>query len=95
MKCERKIRRTSGYPADLHNAFRGRPLRFAHRTAGNINENLGSYSRGGDHAVPSACSTAGGDIGRVVRRLPVAARIAFATAASGGTIGASPTPRTP
>jgi hypothetical protein len=30
-----------------------------------------------------------------VNRIPVASRIAFATAASGGTIGTSPTPRTP
>ena len=37
----------------------------------------------------------GGDIGRSRRRIPVASAIAFATAAIGGTIGTSPTPRTP
>src|SRR5262245_42835969 len=43
----------------------------------------------------SAASTRGGDIGSSVKRMPVASRTAFATAASGGTIGTSPTPRTP
>jgi hypothetical protein len=42
-----------------------------------------------------AARTAGGDIGKLVMRTPVAAEMAFATAASGGTIGVSPTPRTP
>ena len=37
----------------------------------------------------------GGDIGRSRRRIPVAPWIALATAAIGGTIGTSPTPRTP
>ena len=37
----------------------------------------------------------GGDIGRSRSRAPVAAWIALATAAIGGTIGTSPTPRTP
>jgi hypothetical protein len=39
--------------------------------------------------------TRGGDSGNSVKRTPVASRIALATAASGGTIGTSPTPRTP
>jgi hypothetical protein len=43
----------------------------------------------------SAAKTLGGDIGNSVSRKPVAWRTAFATAASGGTIGTSPTPRTP
>ena len=42
-----------------------------------------------------AASTRGGEIGRSAKRFPVAAVMAFATHASGGTIGASPTPRTP
>src|SRR5262249_62199607 len=46
------------------------------------------------HSV-SPCSTRGGDSGSSVKRTPVADRIAFATAASGGTIGTPPTPRTP
>src|SRR5262245_21252086 len=41
------------------------------------------------------CSTRGGDSGSSVNRTPVAARTALATVASGGTIGTSPTPRTP
>src|SRR5262245_32888485 len=41
------------------------------------------------------CSTRGGDSGSSVKRTPVAARIALAIVASGGTIGTSPTPRTP
>src|SRR5262245_66394224 len=49
----------------------------------------------GDFAADNAASALGGDIGRSVRRRPVACRTAFATAASGGTIGTSPTPRTP
>ena len=44
---------------------------------------------------PMAASTRGGEIGRSVKRVPVAAATAFATHASGGTIGVSPTPRTP
>src|SRR6185369_7186875 len=43
----------------------------------------------------SALSTLGGDIGSSVKRMPVAASIALAMAPSGGTIGVSPTPRTP
>jgi hypothetical protein len=37
----------------------------------------------------------GGEIGRSRIRAPLAAAIAFAIAARGGTIGVSPTPRTP
>ena len=37
----------------------------------------------------------GGEIGKSGKRCPVALRIALATAASGGAIGTSPTPRTP
>jgi len=50
------------------------------------------------HAQPAATSpssTRGGDNGSRVNRTPVTACIALATAASGGTIGTSPTPRTP
>ena len=43
----------------------------------------------------SALSTFGGDIGSSVKRMPVACSIALAMAPSGGTIGVSPTPRTP
>ena len=50
---------------------------------------------GGDPRRDNASSTRGGDIGSSVNRTPVASRIALATAASGGTIGTSPTPRTP
>ena|SRR5919106_3073797 len=46
-------------------------------------------------ASSSAFSTFGGDMGSSVKRMPVAAAIAFAIAAMGGTIGVSPTPRTP
>ena len=42
-----------------------------------------------------ASKSLGGDIGRSVMRMPVAFSIALATAAMGGTIGVSPTPRTP
>src|SRR5262249_51602473 len=42
-----------------------------------------------------ALRTLGGDIGRSVKRTPVALAIALAMAAIGGTIGVSPTPRTP
>src|SRR5262245_9481331 len=42
-----------------------------------------------------ALSTRGGDIGSSVNRTPIALRTAFAIAAIGGTIGVSPTPRTP
>jgi hypothetical protein len=37
----------------------------------------------------------GGDIGSSVKRMPVALAMALATAAMGGTMGVSPTPRTP
>ena len=43
----------------------------------------------------SAFSTLGGDIGSSVKRMPVAFSMALAMAPSGGTIGVSPTPRTP
>ena len=43
----------------------------------------------------SAFNTLGGDIGSSVKRMPVAFSIALAMAPSGGTIGVSPTPRTP
>lgn len=42
-----------------------------------------------------ASRTRGGDNGRSEKRTPVAARTALATAGIGGTMGASPTPRTP
>src|SRR5215472_6432389 len=42
-----------------------------------------------------AARSFGGDIGRLGIRTPMASRIAFATAAIGGTIGTSPTPRAP
>ena len=51
-------------------------------------------SRLGSSASSSARSF-GGDIGRSRSRAPIAAWIALATAAIGGTIGTSPTPRTP
>src|SRR5579859_398486 len=43
----------------------------------------------------SAARMRGGDIGICVMRMPTAFDTAFATAASGGTIDVSPTPRTP
>ena len=43
----------------------------------------------------SALSTLGGDIGSSVKRMPVALSMALAIAPRGGTIGVSPTPRTP
>ena len=43
----------------------------------------------------SSSSTAPGDIGRLSIRTPTAAWMALAMAAMGGTIGTSPTPRTP
>ena len=43
----------------------------------------------------SASSTLPGVMGRLVRRWSVAAPTALAMAASGGTMGTSPTPRTP
>src|SRR5262249_41522062 len=43
----------------------------------------------------SAFRTFGGDIGSSVKRMPVAFSIALAMAPSGGTMGVSPTPRTP
>ena len=43
----------------------------------------------------SAARTRSGVIGMRVMRTPVALAIALATAAAGGTIGTSPTPRTP
>ena len=46
-------------------------------------------------AAINPASTRGGDSGSSVKRTPVASRMALATAASGGTIGTSPTPRTP
>src|SRR5271166_991531 len=46
-------------------------------------------------ATSSALRTFGGDIGRLCRRRPIASRIALPTAAIGGMIGTSPTPRAP
>lgn len=43
----------------------------------------------------SAARTRGADIGTVVIRTSAAAAIAFATVGRGGTMGVSPTPRTP
>jgi len=43
----------------------------------------------------SASDRRGGDIGRSTMRTPVARAMALPTAAVGGTIGTSPTPRTP
>ena len=43
----------------------------------------------------NAASTRSGVIGMRVMRTPVARAMALATAAPGGTIGTSPTPRTP
>jgi hypothetical protein len=37
----------------------------------------------------------GGDMGRSAKRIPVASAMALAMAAMGGTMGVSPTPRTP
>src|SRR5947207_12592105 len=51
-------------------------------------------SRGGS-AASIAARSFGGDIGRSRSRMPVAALIALATAAIGGTIGTSPQPRAP
>ena len=68
---------------------------------------LDSRLRGNDEVKPysaaarigseasSAASSRGGDIGRSRSRIPVASAIALATAAIGGTIGTSPTPRAP
>ena len=49
----------------------------------------------GMRASSSAFNTFGGDIGRSVNRIPNALSTALAMAAIGGTIGVSPTPRTP
>jgi hypothetical protein len=46
-------------------------------------------------ALSSSSSSFGGEIGSSVISTPAARCTAFATAASGGTIGVSPTPRTP
>ena len=46
-------------------------------------------------ASSSAFSTLGGDMGRSAKRIPVASAMALAMAAMGGTMGVSPTPRTP
>jgi hypothetical protein len=46
-------------------------------------------------AASSASLMRGGDIGRSVMRTPMARETALPTAAIGGTIGTSPTPRTP
>ena len=43
----------------------------------------------------SASSTRGGDIGSRVMRMPIASATAFVIAPIGGTMGVSPTPRTP
>ena len=48
-----------------------------------------------DPPASMASSTLTGLIGRSVMRVPMASRMALATAASGGTIPTSPTPRTP
>ena len=42
---------------------------------------------------PNALTTDAGDMGSLVSRTPVASWMALAMAASGGTMGASPTPR--
>ncbi len=42
-----------------------------------------------------AARSFGGEIGRSCMRTPIASQTALATAASGGTIGTSPTPLTP
>ena len=49
--------------------------------------------RSWDDIMSRAARTLGGDIGRSGMRIPMASRIALATAARGGTIGTSPTPR--
>src|SRR6202023_3510498 len=46
-------------------------------------------------AASNAARNFGGDIGRSHRRMPVASKIALATAAIGGMSGTSPTPRAP
>lgn len=43
----------------------------------------------------SSSTSRRGDMGRSVKRRPVASAMALATAARGGTMGTSPTPRTP
>src|SRR4051794_10240555 len=68
--------------------------------AGNGEEGDGrsaSYSAAirGAACSSSAARSFGGDIGRSRSRSPVASAIALATAAIGGTIGTSPTPRAP
>ena len=66
------------------------------QTARQVNRRHDDQTGTGTAAAASiASSTRGGDSGNSVKRMPVAPRIAFATAASGGTIGTSPTPRTP
>ena len=46
-------------------------------------------------ASSSASSTRGGDMGSRVMRMPIASATAFVIAPIGGTMGVSPTPRTP
>ena len=52
-------------------------------------------SRYASPALRNACKTWLGDMGSSVKRIPVAREMAFAMAAGGGTMGTSPTPRTP
>lgn len=57
---------------------------------------VGRDPDGVDHPfVHSASITRGGDMGSSVMRTPAARAMALATAPAGGTMGVSPTPRTP
>ncbi len=60
---------------------------------GNVADQSSAASR--TLAASSAADSFGGDIGKSVMRTPVASAMAFPIAAIGGTIGTSPTPRTP
>jgi hypothetical protein len=73
-------------------------LQVIREVDGRHHRQCSAKARGSAHATPSASipsSTRGGESGSSVKRTPVAWRMALATAASGGTIGTSPTPRTP
>ena len=69
---------------------RGRSSRTGHALRGTAHS---AASRGA--AASSAADSRGGDIGNSVMRTPVARAMALPIAAIGGTIGTSPTPRTP
>lgn len=100
MRCKRRIAFTE-FPQQLFDVagidfdFRNTARKLLQITA--ENQSCQSWPSA-DYAACSvsiAASTRGGDIGRSVKRTPLACETALAIAAIGGTIGVSPTPRTP